>query len=554
MRNFCWVSIIYTDTWKERDWELFGRFFGNLWRKISNNYQTMKKSSSDFIFRLIQSLTKSEKRYFKIYSNRFTYKDKQKYLDLFDAIDKQKEYDEVALKKKFAGEKFLKHFPTVKTRLKDMVLEGLGDYYGNSSQKMNAYRKILISTIMHNKGFYNESVKLTKQVKNYARTEEQFGIIIEALFSEIRDATLLKDGNIEKLKTLKNEMKLQTEKLNNLITYETLKEEIYSEYNRNKGFLNSSFINQFFAQKYLKDEKYALTEKAKILYYDMYALRYHAEKNEEKSFEYLEKIIHYIESKKTRLKTHARRYRITLINCCASVFNIRNYTKLLMFVEKLELLLQESHIKKSESVSAHLESAIIGYRLTIYWYQQDINRGCKLIQGISTVKIKQFEKQLMYYQIISVYTYSSLFLFSSGNFEEALDYTTKAINIFIKEDFNEYDSLVFIINILSYFELDNLFVIEHLCISYQRYFKKWNSLNSTLNKIFIFLKKLHHSPNYSEFKKQLKGFKQNIENELDKKYISHQIMDAWLKSKIQNRPLKDILIEKYGKENRNSTL
>ena len=57
----------------------------------------MKPSSE--LFNLIKSLTKSEKRFFKLSSS--LQSGEKNYLKIFDAIDEQDEYDEYALKDMF---------------------------------------------------------------------------------------------------------------------------------------------------------------------------------------------------------------------------------------------------------------------------------------------------------------------------------------------------------------------------------------------------------------------------------------------------------------------
>jgi len=76
-------------------------------------------------------MTKSEKRYFKLFNSTFERKNKTN-LKLFNAIDKQKSYDEAALKKIFANENFVKHFAVVKSNLFHMILKSLRVYYENS--------------------------------------------------------------------------------------------------------------------------------------------------------------------------------------------------------------------------------------------------------------------------------------------------------------------------------------------------------------------------------------------------------------------------------------
>ena len=61
---------------------------------------------TDDLFQLIKSLDQSEKRYFKIFSTmHIKDSEENKYIMLFDAIDKQSEYDEDEIRKKFKNEK-----------------------------------------------------------------------------------------------------------------------------------------------------------------------------------------------------------------------------------------------------------------------------------------------------------------------------------------------------------------------------------------------------------------------------------------------------------------
>jgi hypothetical protein len=60
---------------------------------------------SNELFELIKSLTKSEKRFFKLQSS--LQSGDKNYIRLFDTIDKMSEYDEEEVKSNFKGEKFI---------------------------------------------------------------------------------------------------------------------------------------------------------------------------------------------------------------------------------------------------------------------------------------------------------------------------------------------------------------------------------------------------------------------------------------------------------------
>ncbi len=88
----------------------------------------MKKSLH--LHQLIHSLNKGEKRYFKLFAATFEGKTKA-YIKLFEAIDKQKSYDEKALKQKFAKESFVKYFAVAKNNLFNLILKSLRVYHSD---------------------------------------------------------------------------------------------------------------------------------------------------------------------------------------------------------------------------------------------------------------------------------------------------------------------------------------------------------------------------------------------------------------------------------------
>ena len=89
----------------------------------------MKPSTE--LFKLIKSLTKSEKRFFKL-SSSLQAGDKN-YLKIFDYIEKQNEYNEEDLKAAFAKETFIKHLPSEKNHLYKLILKSLRSFYSEQS-------------------------------------------------------------------------------------------------------------------------------------------------------------------------------------------------------------------------------------------------------------------------------------------------------------------------------------------------------------------------------------------------------------------------------------
>ncbi len=88
---------------------------------MDSNCVIMKPSNE--LFKLIKSLTKSEKRFFKL-SSALQAGDLN-YLKIFDYIEGQDQYDENSLKAAFADEVFIKHLPSEKNHLYRLILKSL---------------------------------------------------------------------------------------------------------------------------------------------------------------------------------------------------------------------------------------------------------------------------------------------------------------------------------------------------------------------------------------------------------------------------------------------
>ena len=185
----------------------------------------MKPSTE--LFNLIQSLSKSEKRFFKLSSS---LQDGEKnYLKLFDAIEKQKSYDEKEIKLLFKAEKFIQHLPSEKNHLYKLILKSLRGYYSDHSISSTLKQDLKNIEILYKKALYKECVKILKRSKKIAVNYEKFYYLFELISWEkllIEEAYEQGEFN-EDLDLLIEEEVTVIEKLRNLAEYHI----IYSKIN-----------------------------------------------------------------------------------------------------------------------------------------------------------------------------------------------------------------------------------------------------------------------------------------------------------------------------------
>lgn len=129
-----------------------------------------KLGNSD-LFELIETLTKAEKRYFRLTQKRLGESSKD-YMKLFDLLLKQKFYREDAIKSHFKKEPFLKRLPSIKLYLYQSILKSLRPLSRDSSIAQQIQNLINDTDFLYKKGLYNQCIILLTRAKKMADEHE----------------------------------------------------------------------------------------------------------------------------------------------------------------------------------------------------------------------------------------------------------------------------------------------------------------------------------------------------------------------------------------------
>jgi len=138
----------------------------------------MNTNQHDHLHRLIHSLDRAEKRYFKVYTSRHLLVGHSNYHVLFDAIDAQEQYDEGAILKQFRKETFTNRFAITKRRLYETVLRCLDAYYAESSVDARARRALHHVEILYKRALYPEAEKMLNSVRRMAEQHGRNAILV----------------------------------------------------------------------------------------------------------------------------------------------------------------------------------------------------------------------------------------------------------------------------------------------------------------------------------------------------------------------------------------
>jgi hypothetical protein len=134
------------------------------------------------VFQLIHSLTKAEKRYFQQHASRHVIGEKNNYLKLFDALNRQGDFNEASIVMEFKG----KHLYLLKRHLQKSILKSLLAFHASSSISVQIHSMIMEVELLYKKGLTKAALKLIHHAKKIALRHELHLELTQLLEWEIR--------------------------------------------------------------------------------------------------------------------------------------------------------------------------------------------------------------------------------------------------------------------------------------------------------------------------------------------------------------------------------
>ncbi len=498
------------------------------------------------LFKLVKSLSKSEKRYFKLACS--VHKGSKNYLDLFDLFDKQNSFE----KEVIPGMKKFKRLPHLKKYLYNLILESLQSYHANLSVDMKLGNIMQQAGILFEKGLYEDCLDLLQQAKKIAVKHERFLLLIEII--EWKKKIALRNTDVRALN--EDADKLYREKILLLGKQKNLAE--YSRYHSMVNVLsrtgkttrNISLQNfAFMESPLLADTNETRSFPEKIYRYRIYGSFYTATGALLKAYNNHRKWVAMMEAHPTQMAEEINDYIDAVNNLINACSRLKKYDEALENIHKLRTIPGKlPPAKNTTALKAKIFSRSYNMELAYYLNMADFTEGTKLVDTITSglqdfeTKINKKDVLLFYFKILSLYYYA-------GDLSKALAWLNKILNFPEKDVFPDIHSTAQIINLLLHFDLQNMDLLGYIVKSASRFLSKRNRLYKLEAAILDFLmKKLPKIISQEQLTEAFKELKTEIgiilEGPSERKALEYFDFVSWLESKTENRPFALIVKEK----------
>jgi hypothetical protein len=514
----------------------------------------MANHQKDFLFVLIKSLSKSEKRQFKIFASRLETSSNTKFIELFNILDKSEVYDEKLILKSGIIKKV--QLSNLKSYLYKQILVSIRLNIPSQNIRYQLREQIDFAAILYNKGLYKQSLKILDKTKILALENDEklmaYEIVEFEKLIESQYITRSIQGRADELVIQAKELNYRntiSSKLSNLslqlygimlktgyvksdeeYTYidDYFKKHI-SKFDEKKfgfrekyWFYNANLWRSFLVQDFLFCYKYSL--KWVTLFYDNPSMIYLNPVFFLKGNHYLLESL-YMLKYKSKFKKYLLLLEETIKDSRFPVNdNIASLSFLYLYNNKLNYHILEGTFAESE-----------------YLIPEVLNK-----LKIHTDHLDEHHEMLFYYKFASIY-------FGTAQYTECIFYLEKIINnknLSMREDLMCFARLL---SLIAHYELGNDYYLENQLKNTYKFLIKMNDLHEVQKEIIRFLKKLNSiypTDIKKEFIKMRVRFIELEKNTYEKRAFLYLDIISWLESKIENRKISDIIKEKAKLINR----
>lgn len=503
----------------------------------------MKKNSNAFI--IIKNLSMSEKRYFKIFSERHTIGEQNKYVTLFDELDKAQEENDIELKKKLKKTGINPDFISAdKNYLYQLILRSLNVFHDSKTYNLEIKQNLQSIEILFHKGLYHECLKLISKSEVLADECENFQLMIDILTWKKKCSGY--SLGLQKAAEVNLEIDKYILLINNLKRITDLYYESNLIQSKNEKQSKTDIISKFkliIGKPELKSEKLALSFSAKIFYYLIYSNYYYTIDDKQKEYDSLQKLVTII----NQSKTYSIENPLDYVSIYNRLLGIKKFFPKSDFFDDIKVLndfTKKITIRK-EVVSSRVFIHTNTHELEYYLISNDFQKALTKLKEIE----KQIEKvnfDIEPYHIIYFYYLHIVTLIYVGEFHKALKFINKTLNEFEFEARPQVYLRIEVLNIITHFELKNYSLVSSLSKQIIKKNKTINILTSFEEKILNTLYKitstkhltLKEETNYIQKlmldQNDLKTTQQLSENLLNDNY------EKWLTAKLKRKHVYEV--------------
>lgn len=514
----------------------------------------MTSHQKDTLFILIKSLSKSEKRQFKLYVNRLGVNADAKFLALFNLLDKMHDYKEGEILKSGIVKK--QQLSNLKAHLYKQILVSLRLNPVNQNVRLQIREQLDFATILYHKGLYKQSLKILDKAKAQAIAYQEKVVAYEIVelekVIETQYITRSISGRADELAVQAKELSLQnvlTSKLSNLSL------QLYGIMLR-FGYVKTDKEYQWVTDYYKSHmPKFKLSDldfREKLWLYKAQLWYSFLTQDFLSCYKYSSKWVKLFYDNESMIYLNPVFYLKGVNYLLDSMFYIKYRSEFEESLERLEQTISNPKFPRNDNLEVLSYFCIYGNKLNLYFMSGLFDEAqyleTEILDGIKRYedKIDEHHVMVLYYKLACMY-------FGMGDNKMCIQYLKKIINnkqLTMREDLMCFSR---VLSLVAHYEAGMDYHLEVQLKSTYKFLLKMNDLHEVQKEMIKFLRNLGEIYPHElkgEFKKLHTRLKTFENHPYEKRAFLYLDIISWLESKIEGRPVGEIIKEKAKKLNR----
>ncbi len=508
----------------------------------------MTNAHKDALFILVKSLSKSEKRQFKLYVGRLGVNTDAKFIALFNLLDKMRTYNE----KTILGSAIVKksQLSNLKAHLYKQILISLRLNPVNQDTRVQIREQLDFATILYQKGLYKQSLKILDKAKVNAIQNEEKNIAYEIVELEKIIETQYITRSIP---DRANELAVQAKELSaqNVMTSKlsNLSLQLYGLMLK-VGYVRTDDdhkkVRGYFEKHLPKYQMSDLGFREKLWLYKAYLWYSFLTQDFLSCYKYASKWVDLFYDNRKMIYLNPVFFLKGNHYLLESLFYVKYSSQFKDTLEKLEAMVKSKDFPKNDNITSLAFLYINSNKLNLHFLQGTFKKGLYLVKiieyGINKhrARIDEHHIMLLYYKIACLY-------FGMGDNKTCILYLKKIINnknLKMREDLMCFSR---VLSLVAHYEAGMDYHLEVQLKSTYKFLLKMNDLHEVQKEMIKFLRNLGNIyPNelHKEFQKLHTELKKYEDHPYEKRAFLYLDVISWLESHLENKPVAQIIHEK----------
>jgi hypothetical protein len=510
----------------------------------------MANRSIDILFQLIHSLEKAEKRHFKLYITRSSSNENLKIVQLFDAMDKLKEYDEKLLLKKLPDIQKTQ-LSNLKAHLYKQILASLRLLKSADSIDLQLNEQFDYAHILYKKGLFLQSLRLLERAKETARTHQKFNFLTQVIGLEKRIESLhITRSMQDRAEKLSEEAIFVSQHIDMVARLSNLALQLYSWYIKNGHARNEE--DETAIRLFMKKSLPANAWEQKGFYEKLYLFQCYSwfafiRQDFLSYYRYTQKWVDLFEEQPLMKRVETGHYIKGLHNLLNSHFDLKNYSRFKVTLRQLEEFANTERVQENENFRIQCFLYIAQAKINQHFLTGTFKEGLALVPEIEE-KLNEYSLFVDRHRVLVLNYKIATLYFGSCDYDTCIDYLHKIMNdpVDLRYDIQCYARLL---HLLSHYELGNHELVEYLTKSVYRFMARKENLTLIEEEMLKFLRRSFYiskdkvKPELEVFLQKIKGFEQN---RFQKRVFVYIDIISWVEHKVYNKPMSEIIAEKHS--------